>query len=409
MKWLITAVTLLSSIEIFAQDDSLRHAVENYRGRSNILLPNARQMMIDKLDSGRMEDVRQLFTFLMKELRNSDLQLFYSSERTILSYYVNDFEPLLKYFAKGKSNVEGAQPFAESHSRYSYYAPYLNDQLERVLFERTAREFEPLCAQLQQTALHPEEKAVLQLYLRYRLPATAGPAFSNDSVFHHGSAFVKQYPQSRFLLFVNRVVVHNVRRPKGMVGLSIGGGAAVMGKGIATQFRNPFLMSADLHYLRNKWLFSGHFRAGASKLASDLLQNNMVLWQKGRTASSIFVGGFAGRVLVNSERLLLAPQLGLGHSSFFPSEDEIKENPALRGLKIKSAGLRPIVSLLVMRKPRRLYDDGNEIFAFHGLRLNYEWQRYETLNGTVSSGIAGMALSYGILGRFSSSSRGYVW
>jgi hypothetical protein len=365
--------------------DSLQAEIENFKGVPNLIVPNARQVMVKALSAGDYQKMNAV----MQYLESREDKLVYPSlrraERLYIKYLAADYAWVLQEIDRLAAPVTASvtAPPANVILRdyhYNYYPYGTEDNLYNNLTDHMVLQFHTVRARIaEDERLGRQQADLLQLYLRFYLPATAGKAFSADSVYKEAKKFLKQYPNSPYKDFVRRKIIYPVEEAPVKIGLGLQGGYLNNSEALQSILRNTASFGAVMHVCYKELIFSVQVKVMSSNLPKDIPVNN-VLWKSEFDYTYIMGDLNMGYLLVNNKRLWLYPYVGAGLSNLAPSDKDAKDNPELKGLRISGA-VYPTAGICIGLKAKKSLSSystakGGDYFFHKTLNIGMAKQDY---------------------------------
>jgi hypothetical protein len=297
--------------------DSLRIFVEQYKGASNIIVPNIRQIVALGLDSNRLASVKPFYDYAVNVIQQKNIYAFDTHEQLKLAYILGDYPFLLRYINQLNSR---SMPDYHRHTQMVSYNsfPAEPDLLWASIGKYLQINFEPIRKQvLENNLLEPEDAKMLCLYLRLYLYDAKNEAFDAVRIEKETKEFFGEHYEGRYAYLVQHGVLDEVTPTKLHFNFEMGLGPVFRGRQIKQYLPVSvgIQITTGINYKRSVLEFS--FQASGSKLKKALPI-------KGETwsidSSMRLYGGSVtlGYLLVDNKRIALYPFSGLNMAWMSP-------------------------------------------------------------------------------------------
>lgn len=280
---------------------------------------------------------------------------------------------------------------AERERQASKIAPRqdsLFETIDRGMYEQRFEGYN----RLQRALLNEEEKAFVILQLDYLLRLNQEEKDWSARL----EAFLKRYPNSRFADFI-RAIKPVIRQPgqRGFgMALSLANGQWTNQLDRSLQ---PLIGLQGSFYLWRRGWHLGVEAIGGSPALRRTIRHNGFDWPKKDVADFFMMGLEAGRDVLHTERLRVAPVVGAYFSTLSPAVPEEGENPDYYSDFYFGDGHLMVGLITDVKLFKRDWNlQGIEKGTFHGIRLQlgYHWLRLDRKNAALEGNMFFFALGY---------------
>jgi hypothetical protein len=300
--------------------DSVRNVVEQYKGASNIIVPNIRQIVAAGLDSNQLHSVKPFYDYAVKALAQKNIYAFDTYEQLKLAYILGDYPFLLQYIGRLNNH---SMPDYHQHTQTVSYNTYAADPdlLWVSIRKYLQQHFELIRKQvLENNSLQPEDAKMLCLYLRLYLYDAKNESFDAVRIEKEAKEFFGEHYEGRYAYLVQHGVLDEVTPTKLHFNFEMGLGPVFRGRQIKQYMPVSvgIQITTGINYKRSMLEFS--FQASGSKLKKALPV-------KGETwnadSSMRLYGGSVtlGYLLVDNKRIALYPFSGVNMAWMSPEFD----------------------------------------------------------------------------------------
>lgn len=381
-KITIPVLLLLFAFNAAAQKeyDSIKRVIEDYNGATNIIIPNVRQLMMEKLDSNDIPGARKIYDYAVNVLAAQGIISFYDYERVLLAYILLDEQFLRQHiqhvnngFRNGEDEYYRSVFFSRS-KRFSYPG---NDHFYADLNEYTIANFEIIRKQIPATTqLSAEETGVLAVYLRFRLFDNKKEEFSATTIEKDIRKTLGSNYHGLYKALVNTVMLENITPTALHFSFEAGGGVLFRGQDL----RHYLPTTIGIYFLTGvtykKTVLELSFMENGSKLRKTLPVKNEI-WRE--DSSVITHNAFAtlGYSVVDNARWNIYPFAGATMAWMQPEYN----GPTQSKKTVVGSGAGIIAGVAIQLKNKRWsyrYSTrkGGDAYNYCGLRLSYATRNF---------------------------------
>lgn len=371
-KITIPVLLLLFAINVTAQKeyDSIKRVIENYNGATNIIIPNIRQMMMDKLDSNDLHGARIIYNYAADALLQQNIIAFFEYERLMLAYILNDERFLLEEMNRLNSGRDDNHLVSLSRRKYRY--PTGDDDLGMQLRNYSTLHFEGILNNISVSPhILPEQAAILKAYYRFMLKDEENENFSAVRIQKETKQLLGNKYSGPYSYLVNTVIIENVIPTKLHFTFEAGAGAAFRGKDIKHYM--PVMVSLDFRtgitYKRS--IFEASFLVNGAKLKKPLPVKNE-LWQQDSSIVIQNVSATLGYFVIDNKRIAMYPFAGATMAWMQPEYN----GPTQSKKTVSRSGAGMVAGIAFQYKLkgwsyRYSSRKGGDFYDYFGLRLSY--------------------------------------
>lgn len=330
MKPLLFAASLLVSVLVFAQTDSLRSAILNYEDQDLELIIKGRKMLKNELSNDNMPEARKIVNFLLEETQESKYPPFTGYEGQILYYLTGKFEIITDLL--------------EDYYQDSYYQgtsfDYMRDGLAQEIEVSAIANESRIRESIQQSSLSSEEKAIVTLHFDYLL------SFSEDlhnyqlrqntqnDLNSKANNFLETYPESPYETYVRNEIRYIYERSNWGFAFEFFSGYGIFNSDLEDSFSDnvPIGIAFDVEY--KNWALYLRDYIGLHKTKIDIPHREGI-WEKNSQARTYLGEASLGYVSVDNNLFKVAPFAGIGTMGISPTEYDIQDDRSLRKADLK--------------------------------------------------------------------------
>ncbi|MFW5820873.1 MAG: hypothetical protein ACOCWA_06260, partial [Bacteroidota bacterium] len=304
--------------ESFAQQDSLREEIINYTNKKEKMISNGRRLMLDSFLEGDILKMKEVKDYLVS-LENENYAVFHPFEYWMVLYWTQDFPELLEDIRDFDST---------SIIAYQHKLKPSKDMLSDKLMEQTVYSFDQILRFIKSTELSAQKRDILMLHSRFMVASENNPFINQDTLNYYADLFLEDYPGSPYEEFVRHYIRYKYYPSDWGFGFEFLSGYGLFTGSLNDQFRNniPIGIAFDVEY-KNLCLYLRDY-IGFSKTKKDLYFNDG-LWEK-KSSSRVFLPEASlGYVIMDNEKLKIAPFSGIASMDIGPTEKDLDEKPEL--------------------------------------------------------------------------------
>lgn len=390
---LLLALLLFVALPSFSQEDT-RSEIMNLPESDFNFVNKGRRLLGTYIKDGNIIEAKKIKDALLDEYNGELTEAFYNVEYIHLLYALGKYDVLLNY-------IEVID--FDKHVSSNVSTSAQTDKLRTILFENTAAYNDIMAIDIKEKVEDEMEKDFLLLLLfdiadTSRRGTTEAQAHTEEAN-KLSNVYLAKYPNSPYDDFVRKHIRFEFKDADWGFYWDFGfGGAVNSGELRSSIGGGGFGATMGLEYRYKKAL--GQFNIGIadSKLAKDININNTI-WREGSSSTNASFALNAGYLLLENKRWSIYPLVGAGYSSIYADNEQTKEDPKLKKLKLNTfypeAGFG-IDFKLYIRDPFTM-----ERSPFGRLSLKYKYKMYnfERKDPIFKGHQHFITLSYGLGGR----------
>ena len=376
--------------------DSIKNVIEQYKGPGNIIIPNIRQIMTEKLEAGDLQGANLLYNYAADELEFTGVYSFFNHEKMWLAYILGDYRFLVQHTARLNSgNI--TSNYAQNEPGKHIYYPDGRDGLWQTVKNYTVNHFEQIRQQvLQEQTLQPEAAKLLTVYLRYSLSDNKKEEFSALRIEKEVKEFFGTKYTGTYAVLIQHGILDEITPTKLHFNFEAGIGPVFRGR----EMKKYMPVSAGIQALTgvqyNKIIFECAFQASGSKLHQSLPVKTET-WSAD-SSMLMYAGAVTlGYLMVDNKRWAVYPFAGMNMAWMSPEYDgpvqskttKIKTEPGVTGglafqYKIKNWSYK-----YSTRK-------GGDFYHYLGFRVTYVNRNFNSVSLTGNA----LYCNFSIMGNF---------
>lgn len=322
-KIFILLLVIISSIVVFAQNDSLQNEILNYSKSKTVIISNGRALLIDNLLEGDIKKAEEIKDYLVNEVKDQSYEVFSSREYWLITYWTQDYNDLINsiddHISRSEICLRGGYPRGD----LMYEKLILKSQQSKGLLETFIKD----------SNISYEEKDLLLMHLNYLLFEIDYPSISRDSLNLMADSFILKYSNSKYICFIRDQIRYKVLPSKWSfaAGLYCGYG------GFTQDLKQNYMCNLsggfdfDIYY-KNFALYL-HAYMGVGSTRRDIAYDNGI-WEKRADFSVTYPEASLGYVTVDNKILKIAPFVGIATTIIGPTEDALTIVPDLEKVKL---------------------------------------------------------------------------
>ncbi len=417
MKKVIVLMLLGLPFSCFAQTSTVQTYIENYKGANSIMIPNIRELIAEKIDSGLITEARDIYNFTVGIYEPKGNLVFYKQEKIIISYLLGLYENI-DFRIKEMQDPGVKFQIAYSENRaIKNYAKY--DFFEANMLQKLVKKKDSILVDLNEKfKTEDDKKAILVLYFKYFIANKIPLSYATQYIYDEATYFLKKYPNSIYKNYVTDKILKRITPKKWRYGMDIAGGASFLTQ--STNFRNTAspAINLNINFNYKKILFQAGYQIQEYNLNTTIAVKNDT-WVKDSTLFSHQFKLMAHYFLYESKRLAILPSVGTAVAIINPAHSNDLQSTKTKIISHPA----PVVGLKFMLKNIKSMDSystrrGGDAFNYCALNLSYSdfkfnnYSSFDNQQFTASfSIIAHLAdISLFILPyRFAQNNRDYSW
>lgn len=381
-KMIIPALLLLFTFKATAQGtyDSIKRVIENYHGATNIIIPNVRQLVMEKLDSNDVAGAKKVYDYATTVLPAQGIICFYHYERVLLAYALHD-EPFLVQHIQDTNN--GARQNEDEYYRSLFFSRRRtisypgNDDFYPSLKKYTLDHFAETRNNILTEGYFSKEAAgVLAVYLRFLLMDNKKEDFSATAIEKDIHETLGLHYTGRYKALVNTVMLENITPTALHFNFEAGAGLMFRGQDIKQYMRT----SGSIYFLTGitykKTVLELSFLENESKLRKTLPVKNET-WFQDSTVITHNAFATLGYSVVDNARWNIYPFAGAAMAWMQPRYD----GPAQSKKTVSGSGAGFITGVAIQFKNkswsyRYSTRKGGDAYTYFAMRLSYATRRF---------------------------------
>lgn len=336
-KILLFALLLFCNNAAFSQVDSLEEQIRNYEPVKPELIMKGRAMLTDLFPDGERQKTIELIAYLT-ELEKKGFTVFSSMERIFIGYWTSNYPQILNEIYR--SNPQVIYPPVSHNSRYPDYDDYaMPDDLLNVLRAATVQKFDSLLWNVKASFLPDDSKEFLALYLKYILRSHSELNISADSVDSEAKTFLENYPESVHAAFAKRFTLPaSVEKKPMAIGFEFApAGVNVRTGALSENFTNAYALALGMEFYIKRVVIYTRMVGDFAKTAVNIpVISDSLFWPRDLSANFFNFHGAAGYLVVDKNKMRLAPFAGIAYTSVSVIEDDWRKYPWLEDFKLKT-------------------------------------------------------------------------
>lgn len=390
---LATFIFILGLVPLVAQaNDTIPQGMLEQPPSKIELLTQGRNSLLDNLENGELNTVREIKDDLIQVAGNNINSVFSPREYMLVLYWTEEYANLLSYIRNYPGSID------EYTADPSLKALAATDQLyQRVSFE-SVESFDMLVSFIYEAQLSEREKDFLELHLFWLIfgPTSENKIASLAEIHDLADAYLKKYPNSGYEMYIH----HNIRFKLGIddwaFGFEAAMGYAGMQGDIATQFNDAFLIRMSVEASFKKTILAFNINAGGTSTQVDFPYRDTE-WLQGSQALLAGIDITAGYRLIEIKKLSFTPFLGVGVVNFSPVPEEDDEDYVLKNLNYTAQNyLAGVNCTFKIKSTNNIYHDGGSSI---NLRYTFTMPQYNGRKGIMSGNMHWITLGWGMNGR----------
>lgn len=390
---LLLALLLFVALPSVSQEDT-RKEIMNLPESDFNFVNKARRLLGTYIKDGNMIEATKIKDALLDEYNGEITEAFYNVEYIHLLYALGEYDVLLNFI--------DVIDF-EKHVSSNVSTSAQTDKLRTILFENTAAYNDIMAIDIKENVENEMEKDFLLLLLfdiaNTSRRGTPEAQAHTDEANRLSNAYLAKYPNSPYDEFVRKHIRFEFKDSDWGFYWDFGLGGSVNSGDLRNSIGGGgFSATMGLEVRHKKVLGQFNFEIADSKLAKDIDINNTT-WRMGSTSTNTSFVLNAGYLLLENKRWSIYPLAGVGYSTIYADNEQTKEDPNLKKLKINT--FYPDVGFgidfkLYISAP---YSMEKTPFGRVSLKYKYKMYNFERKDPIFKGHQHFITLSYGLGGR----------
>lgn len=384
----ICLTILLSGIAIAQEDNLLDEILEIKETRTDVI-KKGRQLIINNLEVGNFDKVQELVTYLNKEAGNSYMA-FTEFEMWMLLYVTGNYSDL-------------PEKFLASHKRENSFDAKMEppkDNLAKILVNEAYNTKNIIIGNLYESELSDIDKDFLQLVFNSFYTDEQNINYQQEDLNADADRFLSSYPDSKYESFVRNEIRYVFKTSDWAFGFELFTGNARLSGGLQQNFKNSAMLGVGFDVGYRNWMSYWRINMGFSNVKADSIKVDNIPWFSGNRADLLVPELSLGYKVLNNEKCEVVPFVGIGGTSFTPSEAAINKDPVLADLS-----LGPKINYLLgvnvdikfaQNRATELGETGN---GYVRLRYTYNLANLHKENPMFSGNVHLITIGFGGIGR----------
>jgi hypothetical protein len=417
MKKVIIVILVALPFSLFAQTNTVQIYIENYKGANSIMIPNMRELIAEKIDSGLITEAKDIYNFAVGIYEPKGNLVFYKQEKIIISYLLGLYENINFRIKEIQSpNVTFQEAYSESRD-IKNYAKY--DFFEANMLQKLTKKKDSIILDINEKYKADEEKkTILVIYFKYFISNKIPLSYTTQYIYDEATDFLKKYPTSIYKDYVADKILKRITPKKWRYGMDVSGGGSFLSH--ANNFKNNAspAININMNFNYKNFLFQAGYQIQEYNLNTTVAVKNDT-WVKD---SALFLHQFkltAHYFLHDGKRVAILPSVGTcfaivnpAHSNDFQStKTKLYSNPAaVIGLKLMFKNIKSMDSYSIRK--------GGDAFSYCALNFSYssfKFNDYPNFNSqqftasfSIMAHLADVSL-FILPYRFAKNNRDYSW
>lgn len=332
-KLLLFPFFLVGGIYIFSQ---VPDEIANMPLSKVEIIERGRNLLLEALLDDDLTKANRYFNYLENNVSNEHYAAFSPYEKLLLATYLGHYNIALKEIIKTDS-IQQIPPFDRK------YAIVPNDrQFEQKLGEKFYG-YKPLALdEIRNSTLPDEEKSVLiytieDVYLY-------SDARGDDKMFQKlknelnrkCENFFAKYPNSKYTNYLRTNLYKEEGEYSWGYGIDFLFGYGMVTDDLQNYLSNGAIASMGFSLFYKKALFSFQFESISSQTRQDMVFSDGTVWNA-KSKAGLYNSRFnLGYRILDNNRISIAPNAGIGWSSFDPVDKDKKAYPELENVRLSS-------------------------------------------------------------------------
>lgn len=367
----------------FAQTDSLRREILNYRESKTETIGKGRRLILDKFLEGDQQKVQEIFKYLIENEEDEDYLAFYPHEKLLLYYWTEQYAPILQALANFDSVVT-----ATVHTQIRPREDMLYPKLGAYFLEKQAE----AKSKIHFSDLSESEKEILKLNLDYLLIDSNQPSETQENLNVQANKFLADYPNSKYEDYIRKNIRVQLLPSKWGFAFEFFSGYGFFTEDLKSSFNNsiPIGIALDIEYKRCVLYLRNYI--GFSKTKNNIPFESGT-WVKDAQARVFLPEASFGYILLDNKYVKLVPFLGISSADISPTTHDVEKIPEYEdvGLSFTTTYTSGLNMDLKLGKPNTALVSNGPEQSYRFVRIRYSYNspqfswKYTGFNGNIHS------------------------
>jgi hypothetical protein len=382
MKTIFIFLSCLISFKSVTAQQAVETEILNYKGANNIIIPNIRELIMHKIDSGNIEAAKAIYQYTITVVEPKENLVFYNYEKVLLAYLLNDYTYILQRISDLQTGIITPKNLYNEWNK-TYNGRPDKDDLWRKLETKLKNNLSNIDAAIEKYYQHdPEKIEVLKMYIRFFMSQEDHIECTATAINQRVKAFKKAYSNSVYSKYVKQIVEKTLSPKHFRYGSEINFGLVVPKGNIATLRKTDINFSGVLNLNYKKWLLQIGYQFNGFTLKKDLPVKNET-WVKDSSIEHHQFSTTLGYMLIDTKRVGIYPTIGesisfINHESNAATQS--KHNRIYSTLA-PTFGIKFLYKYYVQSHSTRKGGDGFSYTAFNIQYCNNNFKNVTALNG----------------------------
>jgi hypothetical protein len=382
-KTVLSFILLLGFLSCTAQYEQIENQIKNYVSAGKTTIPDIRELMIRKIDSGLTAEAKQLYRYIYSVYEPKGNLVFYNDERILICYLIAEYDYILERIAAIQDGKINKYNFYRYGTDLHMAIPTADHTFE-YLQKKALDGFDRIIQNIYSYSRVPETADLLTVYFLFFNDPKAHPGTGAAEIMQKAASFLKKYPGSAYNKYIKNTVLKNILPKDFRYGMEWNLGLQIP-KGNMQKIRKTdagFSVLFNVNY--KKWLVQTGYQLNSFDLQKNLLIKNDT-WQKDSVIEHHEFNIQAGYFLIDTKRIGLVPNIGAGFSLLQPAHNGPTQNIRTRIF----SSVSPNIGLKLLWKCKKSMDsysirkggDGFNYWALGFRYSNYTFPNYRQIGG----------------------------
>lgn len=362
---LVLVISFTAIVQLFSQD--IANSIKNYEMSKSDIISRGRNLLLDSYVSGNVEKVNEAYLYLNNKVADQDYKAFNSFEQIYLGTLTKNYNFSIAEILY----IDSVSTLNNSNRKTTAILPN-SDQLSQKLAENAFIYLPNIYKGIEQSTLKGEEKDMLKLILNdiFENHNQMGDDKINaqKNINKQCDVFLATYPNSKYEHYVRNYIRLIVGRSNWGLGMDFSFGYADAGAR-KDYINNGFAMGIgwDTHY--KKFALYTRINILGAKTNKDFYFGQNAVLPAGAHTTYAFPELSLGYEILNNRTITLIPFAGLGGLFCSPAEDDIDNNPALKGNEMSAFCTEVGINCDIKFRSSRLNPYISNEYSYNGIRL----------------------------------------
>ena len=357
--------------------DSIEKEILNYTDTQTELITKGRRLLLDRFTAGDLQKVKEVKDYLKNQVENRDYVVLFPFEHWLILYWTKEYTELINLIKN---------PDAFEYTRVNRIAPQQDILYERIR-EKSLISISKLTSEIYLSGLSEVDNDFLVLYLNAILSGKSS-TITQDKLNDLADEFILKYPQSEYNKYIRENLRFKFVPSKWGFAYEFFSGYGMATGNLANHFTNniPIGVAFDVQY-KNLSLYLRDY-IGFSKLKNDISYPDGT-W-KAKSQVRVFVPeATLGYVVMDRNRVKLAPFAGIGGVNFSPTEKDISNEPFLKNANTGGFSYMAGFNLDIKLGKDISFNEFNSGVGFGFIRIRYSYcmprlaEKYDGMTGNM--------------------------